>query len=93
MKLIIDINDEMVCNDIKNKALEPTSATDEVIINVLYNGTPYHPQGEWKFISMGLTYKYQCSLCGRTISTTPMFLADYPFCHCGADMRKGSQKG
>lgn len=44
-------------------------------------------QGEWKLISMGLTYKYQCSLCGRTISTTPMFLADYPFCHCGADMR------
>ena len=45
------------------------------------------PKGEWKLISMGLTYKYQCSLCGRTISTTPMFLADYPFCHCGAKMK------
>lgn len=39
MKLIIDIDDEMVCNDIKNKALEPTSETDKVIINALYNGT------------------------------------------------------
>lgn len=49
MKLVIDIDDEMVCNDIKNKMLEPTSATDEVIINALYNGTPYEerPKGEW----------------------------------------------
>lgn len=45
------------------------------------------PKGEWKPISTGLAYKYQCSLCGRTISTTPMFLSDYPFCHCGAKMK------
>ena len=44
MRLVIDIDDEMVCNDIRNKALEPTSATDEVIINALYNGTPYEEQ-------------------------------------------------
>lgn len=44
-------------------------------------------QGEWKLVSMGLMYKYQCSVCGRTITTTPMFLADYPFCHCGAKMK------
>lgn len=51
-------------------------------------------QGEWKRIYTGLTYKYQCSLCGRTISPmySPMLLADYPFCHCGADMRKGGAK-
>ena len=49
------------------------------------------PQGEWKLISMGLTYKYQCSLCGRTISTSPMFLVDYPFCHCGANMKGGAE--
>ena len=41
MKLIIDIDDEMVCNDIKSKALEPTSATDKVIIHALYNCKPY----------------------------------------------------
>lgn len=46
MKLIIDIDDEMVCNDIKNKALEPTSATDEVIINALYNGKPISNDGD-----------------------------------------------
>lgn len=46
MKLIIDIDDEMVCNDIKNKALEPTSETDKVIINALYNGTPVSNEGD-----------------------------------------------
>ena len=32
---------------------------------------------------------YKCSKCGRLIATLPSKLADYPFCHCGADMRKG----
>ena len=48
-------------------------------------------QGEWKLISMGLTYKYQCSVCGRTIETTPMFLPKYPYCHCGAKMKGGAE--
>ena len=48
MRLIIDIDDEMVCKDIKSKALYSTSLTDEVIINALYNGIPYkeRPQGD-----------------------------------------------
>ena len=49
MELIIKIDDEMVCNDIKNKALEPTSETDKVIINALYNGTPL-PKGHGRLI-------------------------------------------
>ena len=35
MKLIIEIDDEMVCNDIKYRGLDAESATDEVIINAL----------------------------------------------------------
>lgn len=31
--------------------------------------------------------RYKCSKCGRMIATFPSKLADYPFCHCGADMR------
>ena len=46
MKLLIDIDDEMVCNDIKNKALEPTSETDKVIINALYNGISVSNEGD-----------------------------------------------
>lgn len=48
MKLLIEIDDEMVCNDIKCKALEPTSATDEVIINALYNGVSYEERPQMK---------------------------------------------
>lgn len=86
MKLIIDIDDEMVCNDIKYKALEPTSATDEVIINALYNGTPYEerPIGHWK------DHRW-CSNCGCGIPTdvygTSITEEEAHFCvECGARM-------
>lgn len=55
------------------------------------------PQGEWilmkenrsvnMYRSGELVSNYKCSLCGRCISTTISRLTDYPFCHCGADMR------
>lgn len=84
IKLIIEVDEKYyeACKDAVNESYP--SQIEEVIAN----GMPYEEilQGEWKLISIGLTYKYQCSLCGRTISTTPMFLADYPFCHCGAKM-------
>ena len=90
MKLIIDIDDEMVCNDIKNKALEPTSETDKVIINALYNGTPYEerPQGEWQPISGG--NRYECNQCKEyapSFKDGSEHLSN--FCpNCGANMRK-----
>ena len=33
---------------------------------------------------------YQCSVCGRSIHLDIAVedLADYPYCHCGADMRE-----
>ena len=49
------------------------------------------PKGEWvdwKYDGSH-TRTYKCSICGRTISIAPMDLNLYPFCHCGADMRKG----
>ena len=55
-------------------------------------------QGEWIMQRHDLDgCFYTCSNCGRMIRV-PLFiddpednetLADYPFCHCGADMRKG----
>ena len=127
MNLIIKIDDEMVCNDIKNKALEPTSETDKVIVNALYNGIPYdeaesmrditpkeaieyllfmkhnvkehskqdkaldlaikvleaRPQGEWIKIDEEW-YDYKCSVCGEKVRRL------YPFCHCGAKMKGGT---
>lgn len=45
-------------------------------------------QGEWVHIHTDFAkYHYKCSICGRQINTHGAPLSDYPFCHCGADMR------
>ena len=62
MKLIIDIDDEMVCNDIKNKALDPETATDEVIINALYNSIPYEERSQGEFVKL-LNERIDQSVC------------------------------
>ena len=53
------------------------------------------PKGAWKFFEEDpndddMTY-YSCSVCGRLIHAKEAgLLKNYPFCHCGADMRKGA---
>ena len=49
MKIVIDIDDEQVLFDIKNRSLEAQTETDKVIINALYNGTPL-PKGHGRLI-------------------------------------------
>ena len=49
MQIVIDIDDEQVLFDIKNRSLEAKSETDKVIINALYNGTPL-PKGHGRLI-------------------------------------------
>lgn len=45
--------------------------------------------GEWLKSGKGKT-TFFCSECGRKIDTKPFTRPDkFPFCHCGADMRKG----
>ena len=52
-------------------------------------------KGEWikvkeEIMSVDTVAIYKCSKCERVIATLPSKLAKYyPFCHCGADMRKG----
>lgn len=60
------------------------------------------PQGEWVFIDIleddnfpmdKGSEIYECSVCGRRIWTFSKDLTIfYPFCHCGADMRKGGEE-
>ena len=72
------------------------------VINGIKRGIPYEErlQGEWKPYMTGYkgtevtSITYKCSCCGRTIvyvadvdNGIVRFLAKYPFCHCGADMR------
>ena len=49
-------------------------------------------KGEWKELFRGIhVTDYKCSCCGRTVRDDTGYdvSKDYPFCHCGADMRKG----
>ena len=49
------------------------------------------PKGKWKLSAISEIGKdwYKCSVCGREIHTIEKMLKEYPFCHCGADMRNG----
>ena len=44
------------------------------------------PQGEWIIVDDTEQFIAKCSVCGR-IEDSRM-VKDYPFCHCGADMRE-----
>lgn len=46
------------------------------------------PKGKWVQLSPRV---YKCSVCGRIIHEYDVDLGYYPFCHCGADMREGSE--
>lgn len=57
-------------------------------------------QGEWIKVkadrmsidmSGEIVTGYKCSICGRYIVTLPSKLVDYPFCHCGAEMKGGAK--
>lgn len=48
------------------------------------------PQGEWIETQRGIhVTDYKCSCCGRTVRDNTGYdvASDYPFCHCGANMR------
>lgn len=53
------------------------------------------PKGRWILQEKGLIVTaYKCSACGRIVRDDSGYdvSKDYPFCHCGADMR-GKQDG
>lgn len=66
--------------------------TEEQAIDKLHNKEmTTRPQGEWilQYRCLDGEY-YTCSHCERVILVEPeQSLNDYPFCHCGADMREG----
>lgn len=52
------------------------------------------PKGEWEYVQRynDDAFEFRCSVCRRKIivdCNTTYALRDFPFCHCGADMRKG----
>lgn len=52
-------------------------------------------QGEWIEVTKGIDRNtYECPFCGRLINCDRPGLKLYPFCHCGASMKKeGDENG
>ena len=53
------------------------------------------PKGKWRLIDKEkfVSY-YNCSICGRGViaDNGDIMAEDFPFCHCGADMREGEEE-
>ena len=66
-------------------------------IRKAYDKAMARPTGEWEEIesSCDIGHRfYHCSVCHRFLDVMTAdgeTLEDYPFCHCGADMRKQSE--
>ena len=97
MKRIIDVDENLICEGFVRNFTEEEK---DVLINAIRYSIPYEerPQGKWIKVTKAGTVpvEYICSLCRRKIYdnyelTTPID-EFYPFCHCGADMRKGGAK-
>ena len=55
---------------------------------------PERKTGKWILVEESIKVAaYKCSECGRTVWTDKGYdvMKDYPFCHCGADMRGGRE--
>lgn len=72
------------------KVNEILSATKEALDMAMKALEEERPKGEW-IKNEGRDLRdcfYTCSKCGRNINVIcGETLADYPFCHCGANMR------
>ena len=49
------------------------------------------PQGKWVIVDDTEKFIAKCSVCGR-IEDSRM-VKEYPFCHCGAEMKGGDKNG
>lgn len=63
-------------------------------IESLPSAQPERKKGKWIMLDKGLIVtSYKCSECGRTVRDDTGYdvSKDYPFCHCGADMREDTK--
>ena len=92
MKIVIDIPDEYY-EEIKSNTegyIAEGYAMDAIRQGVAYEERPH---GKWILIDdvddpLDRLNRHKCSECGRIIQIYDwQTFSDYPFCHCGADMR------
>jgi hypothetical protein len=93
MKLLIDISNAVYKDIYETNTIKGHLGSVDWSIR---NGIPYEdrPTGQWIKESNGKTTDlYICSVCKRSIMLCKgADLTKYPFCHCGADMRKGEEE-
>lgn len=78
--------------------ISDTYTLDDIIATIKFQPSviPTREKGKWIEVTdteFGIGYK--CSECGRFILTESVDgrkLKDYPYCHCGADMRGGEER-
>lgn len=79
MKLIIDVDEKLVCEGFERIFTEEER---NILIRAIGNGTPYEerPQGKW--LITWERYIFQCSYCHGVSGK-------YNYCpNCGADMKE-----
>lgn len=91
MKLIVDIDENLYTRLFDNGDNEIDDMAEALA--VLRKGTPapkgkWIPKGRWHIDPQCI--EYTCSICGRRIMSEERLnvIEQYPFCHCGADMRR-----
>ena len=59
--------------------------------NRILEQEPSRKKGKWIEIDDYPNEEYECSICGRIVEVTSANIKpeeEYPYCHCGADMRE-----
>lgn len=88
MQIVIDIGENLYTRlfDMSANTMRDMRAA----CSTIRNGTPL-PKGHWILKETGIKItSYYCSECGRYVKDDTGYdvSKDYPFCHCGADMRE-----
>lgn len=100
MKLVIEIPEKTnahIRSDYGHGTKGLRDEDREILCDAIYHGTPYEDRSHGEWIRQKTVYGYdntcECSLCGRVIyAPTADDLSDFPYCHCGASMRKEGEQ-
>ena len=92
-KLCTDLMERWNIADKQKEELVRQVMADIVVPIVVSQPTvePERKKGKWIMEYKGAAVtSYKCSECGRTVKDDTGYdvSKDYPFCHCGADMRE-----
>lgn len=91
VRIVIDVPED-VYRRLKAGDTNAGNTFHNTALEAIGNGKLYEERPKGKWISDRCGHFYKCSICGREIETEAFETPErnYPFCHCGADMRGNS---